>query len=124
MDSEERRFLKAAIRVQQRKDYGFIFEDDGIKTCVNISAHAQKPETIKSENVTLSYISRKDLLEKELIASQGAPYPMYYVTNKGWNYFSEKVESFIQAVFRSFLTPIAVSLITTLVTLYVQGIFK
>lgn len=115
-------FLYRAKRVQMKED-GEIYIDDSSKKlvtaceeggpCVGRSIHKSSDELVP----LLEYLEGQNLLE-----IQG---PCYFrLKYDGYHYFQAIISSVLHFLLTSVFIPIVVAFITTLVSLWLTGVFK
>lgn len=122
---EEKTLLRAAIKAQREKLLGFRKESNCFVSAGVIRECIPDPDDPVSVSVSVPFdsVSFKVLIDNGYLETQGVMAPLYRVTDKGWNYFRGRRKRFWINVSRSFLIPLVVSVITTLITMFINGYF-
>lgn len=123
-DVRSRFFLHKLKRLQIEPDYLVNIDFATFEAISwNLPAGA-KPRTLSFSRYRhsiysiLSYLQGMGFLEKSNISGT------YHVTHTGWHHFDVAIRQTLAAVFKSFVLPVVVSVLTTLATLWANGFFE
>ena len=116
-----RKLLKLLKKAQQVENGHVFLHDDGLEMWgkhpeTGIEVHIPLKGFEHSAYPMLSYLIDKGLVVQNSFA--------YAVTPAGWHYSEEQLSAFVSFLIQSVAVPIVVSIVTTLLTMWISSFFR